>query len=125
MIELLQIQGHVPGEFHYCLHSCLLSSPPDCADSPVPSPRSSPEVLNVQARDAEIARLQKQIDALKKGSTSASPGPSGARKVKAEDEAGGEKKRVKKEKKEDSSSGVGRGKGKEKETEVIVLSDSD
>ncbi|GAA5856701.1 hypothetical protein JCM5353_004749 [Sporobolomyces roseus] len=123
--QLLQLEGLVPGEFYHRHRSSSLGSPPTCVDSPVPSPRSSPspEVLNPQARDAEIARLQRQIDALKKGSTSASPGPSGTRKVKAEDEAGVEKKRVKKEKQEDSSSDVGKGKGKEKE--VIVLSDSD
>jgi len=96
---------------------------PSSTDSPVLSPQSSPspEYLSALARDAEIARLQRQLDALKKASASASPGPSGIRKIKSEGEDGGANKRVKKEKKEVSLSSVGKG----KEKEVIVLSDSD
>jgi len=103
----------------------LLTPLPSLTDSPVPSPRGSPspEILDAHERDEAIARLQRQIDALKKGTASASPGPSGTRKVKSEDEGGREKKRVKKEKEEVSSASAGKGKGKEKE--VIVLSDSE
>ncbi|GAA6006401.1 hypothetical protein JCM11491_004941 [Sporobolomyces phaffii] len=87
------------------------------------SPRTSPAPLDLtdEGRQAEIDRLQQQIDALRNGG-GASASSSNARKIKHEENESPVKKKPKVEAKDGpSSTSQGKGKGKE----VIVLSDSE
>ncbi|GAA5875391.1 hypothetical protein JCM16303_000608 [Sporobolomyces ruberrimus] len=102
--DLLQLDGHLP-------------------ESPLSSPLSSPSSLTLDDDEAErqekIARLEEEINALKRrsqGGTEA--GPSGFKKVKLEVASNTNDQQVKKEK-------GSKDKGKGKEKEVLVLSDSD